>query len=326
MTFRCLLCAHPTGKRVLTKGALQLWRCRSCHFVQQHPLPEALEYDGRYEDAGSYGMQQLPHKHLFLQRDVTVVRDLLRRGARGPLLDVGAGAGILLEAALSQGLTAIGLELAKPSVEHIQTTLGCAVHACAIEQAPLAPGSVGVVTFSHSLEHLLDPVGALRAAARLLPEGGFVHVAVPNWRAAKRHVAGKGIPWIFPEHISYFTPRSLAAAFERAGLDVVAMRTLPMVCDADYRFAITTMERFGLDRPVRRFLKLGDRRLDVLLGNDLQLACPMWRLRAVVATVRLLLRCWPERLFCWLGWAEELRATARVRCHPASSQVSGRGG
>jgi SAM-dependent methyltransferase len=300
----------------LTKGSLQLVRCRACRFVQQHPLPEAGEYDGRYTDAGSYGTQQLPHKHLFLQRDVAVLQALAARGAAGPLLDVGAGAGIMLEAARAQGWRGIGLELAQPSVAHIRDGLGCEVHACAIEQAPLEPGSVGVVTFSHSLEHLLDPVGALRSAARLLrasTRDGYVHVAVPHWRAAKRLLAGKGIAWIFPEHISYFTQSSLRAAFAAAGFEVVEMRTCPMVCDTDHRFVITVFERFGLDRLVRRFLRMGERPLASLLADHVQIACPVWRLRFVNALARGLLRLWPERLLSWLGFGEELRATARVR-------------
>jgi hypothetical protein len=173
-----------------------------------------------------------------------------------------------------------------------------------------------VVTFSHSLEHLLDPVGALHSAARLLrasTRDGYVHVAVPHWRAAKRLLAGQGIAWIFPEHISYFTQSSLRAAFAAAGFEVVEMRTCPMVCDADHRFVITVFERFGLDRLVRRFLRMGERPLGSLLADHVQITCPVWRLRFVNALARGLLRLWPERLWSWLGYGEELRATARVR-------------
>ncbi len=297
MIFRCLICSHASGTFVLRKGGLVLARCNRCRFVQQDPLPEAQEYDSRYEDAGGYSDELLRDKHLFQQRDERVVHALSLLGAQGPLLDVGAGAGILMEAARKLGWEAIGLELAKPSLDRIRMVLRMEAHACAIEHAPFAPGTFGAITFSHSLEHLLDPLLALRSAAGLLRPGGLVHIAVPHWRCVKRLVAGKEIPWIFGEHISYFTRRSLADALDRAGFELLEGRTLPMVCDVDYRFAIIVFERFGLGRLARRFLRLGNRRLDSLLTDNVQVDCSPWRLRLVIRTARAFLKAWPEWLF-----------------------------
>jgi SAM-dependent methyltransferase len=312
--FRCLVCAAVACAAVLTKAAMHLARCLQCGLVQQHPLPAATVYDERYVRNGhGYGADMLRARPLFLRRDEAVLRGLLARGASGPLLDVGAGAGILMEAARNVGLQPVGVELAQGSVAYIREQLGLPVHAVPIERAPFADASFGVVAFSHSLEHLLDPVGALQAARRLLRPGGLVHIAVPHWAAAKRRAAGAAIAWIYDEHIAYFTRRTLRMVLIRAGFDVVACHTLPMACDADHRFAIALFERSRLDRPVRRFLRLGDRRLDTLLGDHVQVACPPWRLRAVDRLARVLLRAWPERLFGWLGLGEELRVTARRR-------------
>lgn len=311
VSFRCLICAHEAGGFLLRKRSLVLARCERCGFVQQDPLPGAAEYDARYQHVDGYCSDTLRDKPLFLRRDERVLAGLARAGAAGPLLDVGAGAGILMEAARSVGWRAVGLELAQASVERIRGELGLEVHACGLESAPLAPESFGVVTFSHSLEHLLDPVGALRGAARLLRPGGLVHVAVPNWRAAKRLLAGTDIPWIFEEHISYFTARSLADALRRAGFELVASRTLPMVCDVDYRFAVVVLERTPLDAVVRRFLRLGPRRVGELLTDNVRIDCPTWRFRLVIVTARACLKAWPEGLFGALGFGEELRVTAR---------------
>jgi SAM-dependent methyltransferase len=187
---------------------------------------------------------------------------------------------------------------------------GVTVHELPIEEAPLADGGFGVVTFSHSLEHLRDPVQALRRTRQLLRPGGRVHVAVPNWRAAKRLAAGARIAWIYPGHVSYFTRATLQAALQRAGFAVAAARTLPMVCALDYRFAVAVTERWRCDGLVRRFLRLGDSGLSTLIGNDIVIACPVWRFRLVLALARLGLRLWPERLLGLFGCAEELRVTA----------------
>lgn len=312
-SFRCLVCAHGVGRFVLQKQGLVLARCHACGFVQQDPLPAADEYDARYQDVEGYCDALVRDVQLFLRRDEVELAALARLGATGPLLDVGAGAGILLQAAQRRGWEAVGLELASPSVQRIRDELGLTVIQEPIEQAPLAPGSFGVVTFSHSLEHLREPVSALRCAARLLRPGGLVHIAVPNWQAAKRWVAGTHIPWIFSEHLSYFTRRTLVAALRRASFDVLDCRVVPMVCDVDYRFAVAVVERVGFDRAVRAFLRMGPRRLGELLTDNVQLTCPSWRFRLVVQLARASLKAWPEGFFSHLGWGEELRVTARRR-------------
>lgn len=313
MAFLCLICAHDAGGFLLRKESLVLARCRRCGFIQQDPLPAAEEYDARYHDAQGFCAHLLRDKDIFLRRDEHCLRRLMRGGAAGPLLDVGAGPGILMEAARSLGWNAVGLELSQPSVQRIRGALGMVVHACAIELAPLEPESFGVVTFSHSLEHLRDPVLALRSAAHFLRPGGVVHIAVPHWRAVKRLVAGTAIPWIGDQHISYFTARTLSAALRSAGLDLVECRSVPMVCDVDYSFVVAALERANLDVFVRRFLRMDERRLGELLTDNVQVSCPSWRLRFVVRAARACLKAWPEGLFSAFGWGEELRATARRR-------------
>lgn len=309
--FRCLLCTHGDGAFVLRKECFVLTRCRRCGLVQQDPLPPAEAYDARYADAATYCAELLRERDLFLRRDSQLVADLARDGATGPLLDVGAGAGILMEAARSAGWEAVGLELAQPSIDRIRGELRMEVHPCAIERAPLAAGRFGAVTFSHSLEHLRDPLLALKSAARLLRPGGLVHVAVPNWHAAKRLAAGVRLPWIFEEHLSYFTRATLRDALERAGFELLALGSGPMACAIDWRFAVVLYERTRVDRLLRRFLRMGPRPLTELLTDNVRVDCPPWRFQLVLKATRALLAAWPERFFSRLGRGEELRATAR---------------
>ena len=203
----------------------------------------------------------------------------------------------------------MGLELSGPSAARIRATLGVPVHEAAIEEAPLEPGSAGLVTFSHSLEHVLDPVGALRRAAELVRPGGHVHVAVPNWSATKRVVAGAHIPWIYPHHVSYFARPTLERALRSAGLEPVRWSVHPFI-GLDYPFALGVLRRLGLEPLVRRFLRMGERPLEELIANDVAVACPPWRFRMVVGLTNGLLRAWPEGALCRLGRGEELRGTA----------------
>ncbi len=313
MGFNCLVCEHDSGGFVLKKDRLVLSKCRQCGFIQQDPLPDPQQYEAVYQDAEGYCEELLRGEEIFKRRDTGVLEDLATLGGNGPLLDVGAGAGLILRAAMERGWEAVGLELAQPSAEYIREEVGATVHTEPIERAPLESGSFGVVTFSHSLEHVLDPTAALRAAARSLRPGGLVHIAVPNWKAAKRLAAGMRIPWIFPEHISYFTQKSLGDALQRTGFTPLRWQNLPLVCDVDYRFAIVLAERFHLAGVLRRFLRMGERPLDQLLTDDVEISCPPWRFGLVDKLTRAFLKVWPERLFCLIGLGEELRVTAALQ-------------
>lgn len=247
---------------------------------------------------------------IFLPRDRRILADLARRGASGPLLDVGAGAGFLLRAAVERGWEAIGVELSRPSREHIRARVEAVLHDVDVKNAPIRRDSVGVVTLSHSLEHVLDPLGTLKRVREVLRPGGFVYVAVPNWAAGTRVFLRGQISWVAPCHISYFDRSSLANAFRGAGLQPVEFTTRPFL-GIGYPFAIDVARKLGLERPTARFLGLGEASLTTLIGDHLQLPCAPWRFRLVRRIAHAVLASWPESLCIALGRGQELRGIAR---------------
>jgi SAM-dependent methyltransferase len=308
--FACLLCGAGRSRHLFTKHGMGIARCGACGFVQQQPLPDAAAVAAMYADDGHYGDELMHNEALFLDRDRALLAELAARGATGPLLDVGAGAGLLLRAAVERGWDGTGLELSHPSAERIRAALRATVHECTIHDAPLAIGSFGAVTFSHSLEHVLDPVGTLRRARDLLRPGGLVHIAVPNWLAAKRTAAGRHVPWIYPHHITYFRRATLERALAAAGLQPLAWDVRRYPGD-DYAFVLALLRRWGLAGPLARWLHMGDRPLEELITEDVRVDCPPWRYRTLLRFARMLLALWPERLLCALGRSDELRVTAR---------------
>ena len=77
-------------------------------------------------------------------------------------------------------------------------------------------GTFDVVTAIEVMEHIPDPVEALRAIRRLLRPGGLLFLTTGN---AQPH-RGRIDRWayVIPEiHVSFFEPRTMATAMERAG-------------------------------------------------------------------------------------------------------------
>lgn len=95
----------------------------------------------------------------------------------------------------------------------------------------LAPGAEGVWQFEpefldgvilHSyLEHETQPLRVLQGAARALKPGGRVFVRVPNYGSVNRRIVGrKWCGFRHPDHVNYFTARSLARMSADAGLSM----------------------------------------------------------------------------------------------------------
>jgi SAM-dependent methyltransferase len=89
------------------------------------------------------------------------------------LLDVGAGAGALVEHACSEGLSARGIEPYWPiTSDRIQRGFA--------EALPFPDGTFDAVTSISVLEHVDDPKRAIAEMARILRAGGRAFIAIPE--------------------------------------------------------------------------------------------------------------------------------------------------
>ncbi|TCK27456.1 class I SAM-dependent methyltransferase [Pseudonocardia endophytica] len=98
-------------------------------------------------------------------------------GAR--LLDVGCGAGDLLAAAAAAGLTVSGVEVdRRPLSLAEQAAPGADLRIGDAHELPFADDAFDLVTLVQVLEHVTNPVVALREASRVTAPGGSVRVSV----------------------------------------------------------------------------------------------------------------------------------------------------
>jgi len=104
---------------------------------------------------------------------------------------------------------------AADAVRYARDTLGLAVFRGDIDQAGLEPGSFDAVTLIGTIEHMPDPLVTLRAAARLLRPGGQLLITTLNIEGVLRWYE-----WKPPEHLYYFSFRTLAPLVRVAGLEL----------------------------------------------------------------------------------------------------------
>ncbi len=175
----------------------------------------------------------------------------LAPGARGRLLDVGAGSGWLVEHMCAQGWQAEGLDFDTRSVDAARAR-GLVMHAGGLPEQGFAEGSFDAVTMSHSIEHVHDPVAWLAEVRRVLRPGGRLALATPNTRSYGHQVFGEH--WFAldpPRHLHLFNPGAMAIALRAAGF--ARFRISTSIRDANGTFiagrAIRARGRFDMTAP-----------------------------------------------------------------------------
>ena len=165
--------------------------------------------------------------------------DMLFRSGR--VLDIGCGGGRRLQPpAIPYGIE-ISRRMFEVADEHMRARGGFCLH---------ATGSEGITQFGadffdgilmHSyLEHELEVVPVLRHAHRCLKANGKVFIRVPNYASLNRHVFGrKWCGFRFPDHVNYFTPRSLGNVARKTGFRLKILNRIRLPVDDNIHALLT---------------------------------------------------------------------------------------
>jgi SAM-dependent methyltransferase len=217
----CPLCSGEASFR-LTSHAHRILRCTACDFEFVHPLPSAQEiarvYESNYFQGEGFGYADYSARERRANERKAEIRvgHLERLGLRPGmrLLDIGCADGVFMRVAAERGLDAWGVEVSPEALALIPEALRERVLPT-LEQAK-GHGPFDAVTLWDVLEHVPDPVATLKDIRGVLTTGGIVGVALPvidNANARLRpHTWDQYKP---PEHLSYFSRRSLCSLLER---------------------------------------------------------------------------------------------------------------
>ncbi len=204
-------------------------RCRLIRLDPQ-PTPEELRrfYPENYwyePDPSSVSQLTEAYRRFVIRDHVNFLVSSLRavgplNGRQPTLLDVGCGGGLIAQGVRKAGYPAMGLDFSIDAARVAWRTNGVPAYVGTLTQAPLAPGTCGVVSMFHVLEHLYDPAAYLEAAYELLHPGGRLIIQVPN--AASLQFLLLGEHWNgldVPRHLWDFRPDDLEVLLDRCGFE-----------------------------------------------------------------------------------------------------------
>lgn len=139
------------------------------------------------------------------------------------LLDVGCGDGGFLKSMADRGWAVTGVDFDPAAVRGIRDRLNLEAHVGTAESMVATRRKFDVVTASHVIEHVPDPIGFLATCATLLKEGGRLVIKTPN-AASIGHFSYGGCWYALdpPRHLYVFSRPSLIACGDKAGLSLLS--------------------------------------------------------------------------------------------------------
>lgn len=194
-----------------------LGKCRVCGHVQKR-------IDGRYlkimEDLYKRNYELPGHKVNIIEGKVvnreTVLTekmiDILNLGATGRFLDVGTGAGYLVEAFSRErpNWDVIAHDVGDRKKQEVLQRGASAFYSGELDQIP---GTLDLIVLNHVVEHLTKPTSILKQVQSLLSPDGHAVVLVPNYQVVYTD-------FFFLEHCSHFTAHTLEVLATLADLKI----------------------------------------------------------------------------------------------------------
>lgn len=141
------------------------------------------------------------------------------------ILDIGCGTGFFLETAKEKGWEVYGTEYTTNAME-ICKAKGINMQQGRLKAEWYAPEMFDIVTSFEVLEHINNPVEEVKNINTILRKRGLFYLTTPNFNAAERLILKDKYNVIeYPEHLCYYTPKTLNYLLSHNGFRKVQIMT-----------------------------------------------------------------------------------------------------
>jgi SAM-dependent methyltransferase len=235
----CNLCGSTARRQKYVVTDYRIVECADCGFIYLSSFPagalEEIYQEGyfrgecdndRMVNVTGWDYFDSGHHADVLRRSQHRLEYLERFSSPGKILDIGCGPGIFLSGALSRGWVPFGFDVSDFAVAYARDSLRLQeVKKMDVEDIEYADGSFDAVTMFHVIEHVLDPTKLVQACHKIIKPGGIIAVETPD--ISTRRARRAGVNWKYlktPEHLNYFSLKTLSRLLSRAGFQTVGIK------------------------------------------------------------------------------------------------------
>lgn len=226
----CNLCGSNNVRLRYQIDRFHIVRCIQCDLVYVAEEITDQELIGYYGEAYYTGAQDKGYADYIGRRELRkeYFRSMIPRIRRhlrveAPrVLDVGCAAGFFLEVAREQNWEAQGVEISAYAADYARSRLGLNVFTGSLAEAQLSSCTFDLISFWDVIEHVGDPLKALRLSYDLLRPDGLLVLSTGDISGFTARVYGRQWGLLAPPgHLFYFSRETSFAMLRVAGFAVL---------------------------------------------------------------------------------------------------------
>ena len=222
----CSNCGSGEYTTVVSGPTVPIIRCTSCGLMRQGWVSEAVKRSRIFVDyAGGMDRfrRQKAEKEAAQQGDFLQIADRLEQllPQKGKLLEIGCAMGTTLVGFREKGWRVLGVEPEEWCAEIARSKHGLEVISAPFQEAGLAKNSFDAIILLHVIEHVCDPLQALRDIRELLRPGGYLVLETPRYDTPTFFLLRGRERSVIHDHLHYFTRKTMSDMCRKAGYDPV---------------------------------------------------------------------------------------------------------
>lgn len=221
----CPLCSANSSSSFVGYERAFLHKCNACNFVYSTQIPSDAELEAYYSN--DYELTEF-FSPITAKRYHAILDGFDHLKQTNNLLDIGAGNGFFAEIAIQRGWSVYGTELTDETI-NIAAQKGVKMAKGKLENLDFEPNSFDVVVCIEVIEHVSFPKSFVSEIHTILRKGGVVYITTPNFNSLSRRRLKSHYDVInYPNHLSYFTSKTLTKLLNAHGFAKESLKTTGM--------------------------------------------------------------------------------------------------
>ena len=218
----CSRCGSAEYTTIVSGPTVPIIKCSSCGLMRQGWVSESVKRSRIFVDyAGGMNRfkKQKAEKEAAQQSDFLKIADVLQTFLpnKGKVLEIGCAMGTTLIGFREHGWQVTGVEPEVWCAEIARKRFGLEVISSPFQEAGLPKELFDAVLLLHVIEHVCDPLQALRDIRELVRPGGYLVLETPRYDTLTFRVLRGRERSVIPDHLHYFTRESMLDMCREAG-------------------------------------------------------------------------------------------------------------
>lgn len=204
-------------------GTYSICKCKDCDIYLQNPRVKSKYVSIYYKDEVYWGSdldrmgKDVSYKNNRSEKYDYIFKNI-NPDIKGSVLDVGCGTGLLLSSFKKRGWEVKGIDTSKNIVNYANRTFNVNAHVADLKSFKSGNKRYDLVTMTHVLEHVYEPLKDLKKIQKLLKKDGSLVLVIPNINSLGYKLYKENWSHFHPgRHLYYYSPATIKKLLNKSG-------------------------------------------------------------------------------------------------------------